>query len=253
MELAGKTALVTGGAAGIGRAIVLRLAVERAAVVVVDVDEDGAREASQAVAAAGGDARSFAADVTRDADLAAAITFAEDTFGGLDLLVNNAGGYRRPVFPDAPAERWTHHLDLNLRSVMVGIATALGPLRRRGGGAILNVASTAGLGLAPHPGPEYAAAKAAVMRLTACLAPLAEQGIRVNCVCPYTVRTEAVAHEIAAIQERGDDMPATYRGVILEPEDVADAAVRLVEDESLVGRVLVLVGGREPELLPVES
>jgi NAD(P)-dependent dehydrogenase (short-subunit alcohol dehydrogenase family) len=137
MELAGKTALVTGGAAGIGRAIVLRLAAERAAVVVVDVDEDGAREASQAVAAAGGDARSFAADVTRDADLAAAITFAEDTFGGLDLLVNNAGGYRRPVFPDAPAERWTHHLDLNLRSVMVGIATALGPLRRRGGGAIL--------------------------------------------------------------------------------------------------------------------
>jgi hypothetical protein len=62
-----------------------------------------------------------------------------------------------------------------------------------------------------------------------------------------------VAHEIAAIQERGDDMPATYRGVILEPEDVADASVRLVEDESLVGRVLVLVGGREPELLPVEN
>jgi 3-oxoacyl-[acyl-carrier protein] reductase len=91
------------------------------------------------------------------------------------------------------------------------------------------------------------------MRLTACLASLREDGIRVNCVCPYTVRTEAVAQEIAAVHARGDELPATYRGTLLEPEDVADAVVRLIEDESLAGRVLVLVGGREPELLPVDA
>jgi NAD(P)-dependent dehydrogenase (short-subunit alcohol dehydrogenase family) len=253
MELAGKAAIVTGAAAGIGRAIALRLAAEEAAVVIVDVDEQSARSAAEVVTAAGESARSFRADVARDADVTAAIAFAEQTLGGLDVLVNNAGGYRRPVFPDAPLERWTYHLDLNLRSVMVGIVSALEPIRRRGGGAIVNVASTAGLGFAPHPGPEYAAAKAAVMRLTACLASLREDGIRVNCVCPHTVRTEAMAREIAAVQARGDELPATYRGTLLEPEDVADTAVRLIEDESLAGRVLVLVGGREPELLPVDA
>jgi NAD(P)-dependent dehydrogenase (short-subunit alcohol dehydrogenase family) len=253
MELAGKAAIVTGAAAGIGRAIALRLAADEAAVLIVDVDEQSARSAAEVVTAAGGSARAFRADVTRDADVKAAIAFAEQTLDGLDVLVNNAGGYRRPVFPDAPLERWTYYLDLNLRSVMVGIVSALEPLRRRGGGAIVNVASTAGLGFGPHPGPEYAAAKAAVMRLTACLASLREEGIRVNCVCPYTVRTEAVAQEIAAVRARGDELPATYRGTLLEPEDVADAAVRLIEDESLAGRVLVLVGGREPELLPVDA
>lgn len=253
MELGGKAAIVTGAAAGIGRAIALRLAAEQAAVVIVDVDERSARLAAEVVTAAGGSARAFRADVTRDADVAAAIAFAEQTLGGLDVLVNNAGGYRRPVFPDAPLERWTYHLDLNLRSVMVAIASALEPLQRRGGGAIVNVASTAGLGFAPHPGPEYAAAKAAVMRLTACLASLREHGIRVNCVCPYTVRTETVAQEIAAVQARRDELPATHRGTLLEPEDVADGAVRLIEDESLAGRVLVLVGGQEPELLPVDA
>jgi NAD(P)-dependent dehydrogenase (short-subunit alcohol dehydrogenase family) len=253
MELPGKAAIVTGSAAGIGRAIALRLAAEGAAVVIVDVDERRAREAAEAVTAAGGTVRAFRADVTRDADVAAAIAFAEETLGGLDVLVNNAGGYRRPVFPEAPLERWTYHLDLNLRSVMVGIVSALGPLQRRGGGAIVNVASTAGLGFGPHPGPEYAAAKAAVMRLTACLASLTEDGIRVNCVCPYTVLTESVAREIAAIQARGDELPPTYRGTLLEPEDVAEAAVRLIEDESLAGRVVVLVGGLEPKLLPVDA
>jgi 3-oxoacyl-[acyl-carrier protein] reductase len=253
MELAGKAAIVTGAAAGIGRAIALRLAADEAAVLIVDVDEQSARSAAEVVTAAGGSARAFRADVTRDADVKAAIAFAEQTLDGLDVLVNNAGGYRRPVFPDAPLERWTYYLDLNLRSVMVGIVSALEPLRRRGGGAIVNVASTAGLGFGPHPGPEYAAAKAAVMRLTACLASLREDGIRVNCVCPYTVRTEAVAQEIAAVHARGDELPATYRGTLLEPEDVADAVVRLIEDESLAGRVLVLVGGREPELLPVDA
>ncbi len=217
MELAGKAAIVTGAAAGIGRAIALRLAADEAAVLIVDVDEQSARSAAEVVTAAGGSARAFRADVTRDADVKAAIAFAEQTLDGLDVLVNNAGGYRRPVFPDAPLERWTYYLDLNLRSVMVGIVSALEPLRRRGGGAIVNVASTAGLGFGPHPGPEYAAAKAAVMRLTACLASLREEGIRVNCVCPYTVRTEAVAREIAAVQARGDELPATYRGTCSSP------------------------------------
>src|SRR4029453_18190895 len=104
-------------------------------------------------------------------------------FGGLDILVNNAGGFPYPVFPDAPLEHWSRSFDLNLRLTMAAIHFAVPVLQRNGGGAIVNIASSAGLGLAPHPAPEYAVAKAGIMRLTTCLAPLAERGIRVNCVC----------------------------------------------------------------------
>ena len=236
MEIRGRAAVVTGGSRGIGQAIVERLAQAGAEVLVVDVEEPE-------------EAAFFRADVTRDGDVERMIAEAERRFGGLDILVNNVGNYEEPVFPDAPIEHWTGNLDLNLRSVTLGIHFAVRAMAKRGGGAIVSIASTAGLGFAPHPGPEYAAAKAAVMRLTACLAPLADRGIRVNCVCPHTVATEAVRETIEQLQTEGHALPWDLEGVLLEPEEVADAVVELIRDDTLAGRIMVCRGGEPPRLL----
>jgi NAD(P)-dependent dehydrogenase (short-subunit alcohol dehydrogenase family) len=253
VDVAGKTALVTGAGSGIGRVIALRLAGEGAAVVVNDIEDAPGSQTSADIADAGGRASFAHADVTQDAELEAAIAHAERTFGGLDILVNNAGGFPYPVFLEAPLDHWSGSFDLNLRSAMVAIHYAVPAMKRRGAGAIVNIASSAGLGLAPHPAPEYAVAKAGMIRLTACLAPLADRGIRVNCVCPHTVGTPAVRQRIAELQADFEELPGPLQDVLLEPEEVADAVVELIEDESAAGRVLVLFGGQQPKLLDAES
>jgi NAD(P)-dependent dehydrogenase (short-subunit alcohol dehydrogenase family) len=200
---------------------------------VADIEEDAGRRVAEEI---GG--TFVAADVTQEADV-------EAITSDVDILVNNAGGFDEPVFPDAPIPHWTRAMDLSLRSAMLGIHFAVRAMDRRGGGAIINVASVAGLGFGPHPSPEYAAGKAGLMRLTACLAPLAQRGIRVNCVCPYTVATEAVLRTIA----EADELPPPLQATLLDPEEVADAVLRFVRDDSLAGRVLVLYGGEPPRLI----
>jgi NAD(P)-dependent dehydrogenase (short-subunit alcohol dehydrogenase family) len=240
-----ETALVTGAGAGIGRAVARRLGAEGYRVLVVDVDEAGGLATVEAIEAAGGSASFARFDVTGEA---AEMVHAAGP--DLAILVNNAGGYSSPVFPDAPVAHWSAALDLNLRAVMLAIHAAVPVLERRGGGAIVNVASSAGLGLAPYVGPEYAVAKAGVIRLTASLASLAERGIRVGCVAPYTVATEGVRAAIAEYEARGEEPTPDLVGTLLSLDEVADAVLRLVRDESLAGRVLFLRGGRDPLLLP---
>ena len=248
VEVRGTTAIVTGAARGIGLAIVRRLVAEGASVLIVDLDEAEGRRVVEELRAGNADVAFLAADVTDPAAVEATVTHAVETFGGLEILVNNAGNYDEPVFPDAPVEHWSRTLDLNLRSVMFGIQSALPAMTAAG--AVVNIASSAGLPGAPHPGPEYAIAKAGVMRLTECMAPLAERGIRVNCVCPHTVATENVLATIAELRAKGDELPGPLRGELIPPEEIASAVVRFVEDETLAGRVLVCRGGRDAELLP---
>ncbi len=108
----------------------------------------------------------------------------------MGVLVNNAGGIEEPCFPAADPAKWGRTLDLNLRAVMLATQLALPAMAGRGGGAVINIASTAGLGTASHGAPEYAVAKAGVIRFTACLAPLRDtMGVRVNCICPGLVDT----------------------------------------------------------------
>jgi NAD(P)-dependent dehydrogenase (short-subunit alcohol dehydrogenase family) len=252
VEVTGKTALVTGAGAGIGRAIALRIARDEGAVVVNDIDEAAGRETVREITEGGGRASFARADVTSDSEVEDMVEHAKRAFGGLDILVNNAGGFPYPVFPEAPLEHWSRSFDLNLRSAMVATHFAVPAMEQRGGGVIVNIASSAGLGLAPHPAPEYAVAKAGIMRLTACLAPLAERGIRVNCVCPHTVGTPAVRERIAELRAEGEELPGPLQDVLLEPEEVADAVVDFIDDESAAGRVLVLVGGQQPKLLAAE-
>jgi NAD(P)-dependent dehydrogenase (short-subunit alcohol dehydrogenase family) len=256
MKVAGKSAVVTGAAAGIGRAVARALVQGGASVLIADVDEEWGREAEAELRTDGGSALFVRADVSSEADVRSMIGMAEEEFGGLDILVNNAFKGGMPHFPDAPVEQWSQVLDVALRGSMLGIQLALPAMSKRGGGAIVNVSSTAGLGARPHAYPEYAVAKAGIVRLTECLAPLAdERNVRVNCVAPDWTATEFIRErfermtpEERAAARDGFGRPAPER--FLEPDEVAAAVLRLLEDESLAGRTLVLWCGEEPRLLP---
>lgn len=231
MEIGGKIAVVTGAAAGIGRAVAKALADDGAALVLADVDSEAGRRAAEEL---GG--RFVAADVLVDDELRALIDAAE----GLEILVNNAGGAPGPYYPEAPVEHWSRTVDLNLRSVMLATQLALEAMPM--GGAIVNVSSIAGYGLAPHDAPEYAVAKAGVVRLTGALSSLAEtRGVRVSCICPDWVDTPAVRRSLAGMSdEERREVPELVRA-----DEIAQLVLDLVRDESSAGRVVVRPAGGE--------
>jgi NAD(P)-dependent dehydrogenase (short-subunit alcohol dehydrogenase family) len=154
------------------------------------------------------------------------------------ILVDNAGGggHIPPHFPKAGPEQWGATLDLNLRGPMLATQLALEHMRRAGAGAVVNVASTAGLGAQPYQSPEYGAAKAGLIRFTSALGAL--DGVRVNCIVPDWVATERLT---------GAEREATPPPIPLE--DVAAAVLQLIRDDTLAGRALVLRRGEPPRLL----
>jgi NAD(P)-dependent dehydrogenase (short-subunit alcohol dehydrogenase family) len=233
--LAQRVAVVTGTGAGIGRAVAEALAAEGARLVLCDVDPEAASLAS------GLGATFVAADVRIEIELEQVFAVAEELHGGVDLLVNNAGGREPPAFPESPVTNWTGVLDLNLRAPMLAMQLAIASMRRRGGGAIVNVGSSAGVGLGPHAMPDYAAAKAGVMRLTGALAPLAAEGIRVSCVCPGMVDTPASRRS----RERMSAEERAALPTVIAAEDVARLVVELLADEGAAGRVVVWESGDE--------
>ena len=223
-SLAGRLALVTGGAHGFDTAIATALESNGARVVVADRDDAPIR-----------------CDLGLPGEAARMVAEAVERLGGLHILVNNAGGYASPTYPQNA--NWRTPLELNLGAVMEATRHAL-PALAAGAGCVVNIASSAGLGRAPYGGVEYAVAKAGVIRLTTALGRV--DGVRVNCLCPHTVANEGVlrALETASIEDIAPP-PPTLIGV----DEVVDAALRLIGDESLAGKVLVLVGGEEPRLL----
>jgi NAD(P)-dependent dehydrogenase (short-subunit alcohol dehydrogenase family) len=233
--LAQRVAVVTGAGAGIGRAVAEALAAEGARLVLCDVDPEAASLAS------GLGATFVAADVRIEIELEQVFAVAEELHGGVDLLVNNAGGREPPAFPESPVTNWTGVLDLNLRAPMLAMQLAIASMRRRGGGAIVNVGSSAGVGLGPHAMPDYAAAKAGLMRLTGALAPLAAEGIRVSCVCPGMVDTPASRRS----RERMSAEERAALPTVIAAEDVARLVVELLADEGAAGRVVVWESGDE--------
>jgi NAD(P)-dependent dehydrogenase (short-subunit alcohol dehydrogenase family) len=251
MEIGGRVALVTGAASGIGRATAVRLAGEGAKVAVADMNQAGAEEATAAIHAAGGDAIALTIDVTDDVAFAALFEQVEQAFGGIDIMVNNAGVTSGGMFPDVSPAQWGRTLDINLRAVITGTQLAITALKKRGGGVILNTASIAGIMGFP-PDPVYSATKGGVVLFTRSLAPLKDSHkIRVNCVCPGFVETPL-------LMGLGADAPPERRAMLaalpkLQPEDIADAFVSLIQDDNVAGEALRVAAGLPREFVPAPS
>jgi NAD(P)-dependent dehydrogenase (short-subunit alcohol dehydrogenase family) len=248
VDIRGRAAIVTGAAAGTGRAIAERLGAEGASVVVADVDTQLGKDTVRRINSQGSESVFVRADVRQGDDVEHLVASTMRLFGALGILVNNAGGggHIEPHFPDASPLQWGATIDLNLSGAMLATQLALEQMRTKGEGVIINIASTAGLGFSPHQSPEYAAAKAGLIRFTTTLAHLGQQmNVRVNCVVPDWIATERALQEL-------EGMSAEERAKLPSPipmEEVADAVIRLIRENHLAGRVLVLRGGEAPRLL----
>jgi NAD(P)-dependent dehydrogenase (short-subunit alcohol dehydrogenase family) len=252
-DLEGKAALVTGGGSGIGRATALALAEAGAAVVIADIDGEAGAETVRAIEGSGGRAAFVRVDVTRAEDLERMASFAEETFGRLDVFHNNAGintGW--PRFPEVARERWEKTVAVNLTAVIGAIQAVLPLMRRSGGGAIVNSASLAGL-LGFDEEPIYAATKHGVVGLTRSLAFLKDEaGVRVNCVCPGFVDTPLPRRRLEQMPaaERARWEEVLSRMPMLAASEIAEAVLELVRDETLAGAVLAVMYGQPRRLVP---
>jgi NAD(P)-dependent dehydrogenase (short-subunit alcohol dehydrogenase family) len=246
---ADRVVIVTGsGGKGCGRVIAERFASTGAAVVVSDIDDTGGRETVGLIQRAGGRAAYCRADVRVPDDSQALIAFAESTFGGLHVLVNNASS-----LTDAPdLANWIDALETDLLGALRTTRWAVEAMARCGGGTIVNIASISALWhgrRTPGGFAGYDVAKAGMIRMTTRLASLAETGIRVNGLAPGWIATDGPRQywESLTPQERAE------RGVparLLTPSQIADAVMRLANDETLAGRVLVWWSDDEPGLIP---
>lgn len=250
MLCAGKVAIVTGGGgAGSGRAISRRLAREGAAVVAADIDLAGAEQTVREIEAAGGRSAALQVDLADESQVARLIEFACHTFGGLDLLVNNASA---PYDPQGLTTGWFDALRVDLLAPMHATLAALEVMRARGGGAIVNIGSTSaiGHGRKHSKSPGYDVAKMGVMRLTTTLAPLAERdGVRVNCLVPDWVATpelQGYVDSLSLDERRAQGVPDT----LISLDELATAVVRLATDQQLAGRIMLWWNGQPPRLIP---
>lgn len=245
MEIAGRVALVTGAAHGIGKATALAVARAGASVVVVDVDHAAAELTADEVRAGGGAALAVRADVSVPDDVRAMFARAEEVFGGVDIVHNNAGLVSgEPVWPDGSLERMMRVVAVNVGGVAMGTQEGIRALRRRGGGVIVNTASIAALGPMPLD-PVYSATKAAVVRITESCAPLAGEGIRVVAVLPGVVDTDMThRHTGDGTRPASWLAPVLAATTLLSADDIASAVLELVRDDAAVAVAKVVANPR---------
>ena len=252
MRFAGKTAVITGAASGIGLATCLRLASEGATVIAADIDDVGGEVLAST---SNGKIIYKHCDVTSDVEIKALMDFAAEKTGGIDILFNNAGaGGAKETIDEIDAESWDNTMNLLLRSVAMGIRHAVPYMIGRDGGSIINTASVAALstGMAPTA---YSVAKGGVLHLSKlAAADLAKHGIRVNAICPGFIKTNI----FTAALDVPDELKDMAKGMIAHvaedaqpvkrggrPEDIAGTVAFLASDDAgfITGTHILVDGG----------
>jgi NAD(P)-dependent dehydrogenase (short-subunit alcohol dehydrogenase family) len=248
-SLQGKAAIVTGGASGIGRATALLLAREGAAVAVADIDEIAGREVADQIVNEGGRAIYVRCDVSQSADCRKVVEQTIATFGGLDILFNNAGIIRRADLLITTEEEWDRVMAINVKSIFLMSKYAIPQMSAGGGGSIINTGSGWGL-VGGNDAVSYCASKGAVVNMTRAMAiDHGPQNIRVNCVCPGDTDTDMLRDEAQQLGETKEsflegaaDRPLQRIGT---PEDVAQSVLYFAGEASswVTGTILVVDGG----------
>jgi NAD(P)-dependent dehydrogenase (short-subunit alcohol dehydrogenase family) len=248
MRLEEKTMLVTGAGSGIGLRTCLLCAGEGARIAAVDIDDTAGRQTADQITAAGGQAVYVHADVSRADDCARMVQAAEEAFGRLDILFNNAGISHIDDGDATGTEEqvWDLTMNVNLKGVFLGCKYGIPALRRAGGGSIINTASFVALLGAATPQIAYTASKGGVLSMTRELALIhARENIRVNALCPGPLRTELLMKYLDTEAKRQRRLVHIPMGRFGEAEEIARAVLFLASDESsyVTGSSFVVDGG----------
>lgn len=252
VSLADKVAIVTGAASGMGRATALLLAQRGARVVVADIAADRAAVVAETIRANGGEAIACSGDIASEADWRQVVATAVETYGGIDVLHNNAADLRPETYgrdaaialEDMDVALWDHVMAVNLRGTMLGCKHVIPEMTRRGRGSIINVSSNAALS-GQETTMAYGASKAGVNVLTQYVATAyGERGIRCNAIAPGLVVSAEIkaALDPKLVQIFEDNILTPYTGV---PEDVAEVAAFLASDAAryVTGQIIAVDGG----------
>jgi len=248
MRLENKVALITGAGSGIGYQTAILFAQEGASVVVVDINDEGANKTVQDITDNGGQATYVRADVSKADDCQNMIQVAEDTYGKLDILFNNAG-ISHANDDDAintTEDVWDLTMDINVKGVFLGCKYGIPALQRAGGGSIINTASFVAVLGAATPQLAYTASKGAVLAMSRELAVIhAQQNIRVNALCPGPLRTELLMKYLNTDEKKNRRLVHIPMGRFGEAEEIAKATLFLASDESsfVTGSTFLVDGG----------
>ena len=249
-RLGGKVALISGAARGQGACHARMMAQEGACVVLGDIVDDEGRQVAEAINAAGGRATYVHLNVTREADWSAAVAKAEEVYGKLNVLVNNAGILIRSSIEETTEDDLDRIMAVNVKGVFMGVKYAIPAMRRAGGGSIINISSTAGLVGSPGETAAYSATKGGVRLFTKSTAVQhAREQIRCNSIHPGPIETDMIRDMMESpdmLEKRMQRLPLKRIG---KPEDISYGVIYLASDESsfVTGSELVIDGGTTAE------
>jgi NAD(P)-dependent dehydrogenase (short-subunit alcohol dehydrogenase family) len=244
-RLEGKRAIVTGAGAGIGRSIALRLASEGARVAIADVDESAGKVASEIA----GETLTRRTDVTRAGEVEDLVAGVVEAWGGLDVMVNNAGVGVAATAVETTEEDYERVMNVCVKGTLLGMKYAIPAIRETGGGSVINMSSVAALvGITDRA--VYSAAKGAILSMTrAAAVDHVEEGVRVNCIAPGTVDTPWISRITSGYDDpeaaRANMQARQPHGRFVTPEEIAAMAAYLAADESAscIGACMVVDGG----------